>query len=111
MAKVSVISVTYNNEDTIEPLISSIEKNMEEAEILIVDNQSTDGTARVIEKYSKVKLIKNRSNIGYAKANNVAAGEALGEYLFFLNPDAKLAKKFSRKIFELFEEDDSIGII
>jgi GT2 family glycosyltransferase len=112
MTKVSVISVTYNNEETIELLLGSLKKNLDEkSEVIIVDNASDDKTLEKIKKYKEVKVIKNKDNLGYGRANNIAASQALGEYLFFINPDAALMKTFQKKIIKIFESDPRIGII
>ena len=57
-------------------------------EIIVVDNCSTDGSAEVIEsEFPTVTLIKNASNLGYAKAVNQGIGQSTGKYFLILNPD------------------------
>jgi GT2 family glycosyltransferase len=60
-------------------------------ETIVVDNASTDGTAAVLNRYAdRVRVITNDHNAGYSGANNLAAREAGGEVLFFLNSDTEL---------------------
>ena len=58
------------------------------AEIIVVDNASTDNTmARLQGLKTKIKLIKNSQNLGFAKANNQAFEKALGNFVLLLNSD------------------------
>jgi GT2 family glycosyltransferase len=60
-------------------------------EIFVVDNASTDGTVSMLERdFPQVKLIVNRQNLGFAKANNIALKQAKGKWLLLLNPDMRV---------------------
>jgi GT2 family glycosyltransferase len=62
-------------------------KNIE-GEIIVVDNNSTDGSFEFFQNsFSEVNFIWNKTNTGFAKANNQALKIAKGEYILFLNPD------------------------
>ena len=57
-------------------------------EVIVVDNGSTDGTLEFLESLSgDVQVIRNRENVGFAKACNQGAAAATGDYLVFLNND------------------------
>ena len=57
-------------------------------EVFVVDNNSSDGSVEMIKnEFPKVKLIANHDNLGFAKANNQAIKEAIGNYILLLNPD------------------------
>ena len=57
-------------------------------EVFVVDNNSGDGTAEMVrDEFPKVKLIANQDNFGFAKANNQAIKQAIGDYILLLNPD------------------------
>jgi GT2 family glycosyltransferase len=62
------------------------DKNLVPTEIIIIDNNSKDDSVSQIEKFS-VKLIKNKFNAGFAKANNQGLKIAKGNYILFLNSD------------------------
>jgi len=65
-------------------------KNIE-AEIIVVDNNSNDGSVDFFEnRFPDVKFIWNQTNVGFAKANNLALKMAAGEIVLFLNPDTIL---------------------
>jgi len=93
----SVITVTWNNEKEIAEQIKSVflgAKNLEIEEI-IVDNASVDETTKIIETHQgasvQLKIIKNKTNIGFGAANNQGAKIASGDFLLFLNPDMRVA--------------------
>lgn len=57
-------------------------------EVFVVDNNSDDESVEMIkEEFPKVKLIANTENIGFAKANNQAIKQCIGNYILLLNPD------------------------
>lgn len=87
----SIIILSYNTADITSNCLRSIltDKGLLETpyEIIVVDNASTDDSVSQISKFKNVKLIKNKSNLGFAKANNQGIKIARGNYLLFLNSD------------------------
>lgn len=89
----SVIVVTYNSERTIEKCIASAlaQTAALPLEVIVVDNASQDKTCEIVqENFPKAALKKNNENKGFAAACNQAMGEAKGEFVLLLNPDAFL---------------------
>lgn len=90
---ISIIIVSYNTKELLADCLDSIStssKNIK-CEIFVVDNDSHDNTAEFIKKnYPWVKLIENKQNLGFSKANNLAIKKAVGKYVLILNPDTKL---------------------
>ena len=88
--QLSIIIVNYNVKYFLEQCLLSLIKacNNVEAEIFVVDNNSTDGSKTFFNgKFPSVKFIWNDENIGFAKANNQVVQQCGGEYILFLNPD------------------------
>lgn len=117
MVKLSVIILTYNSSSYIDPLIQSLirkhlyEIKNNEIEIIIADNNSLDDTLEKAKKHKDlVKVISNGGNVGYAKGNNLASKKAKGEFLLFLNPDAKLIKGDLLDVLSCFD-DKKVGIV
>ena len=73
--KLSVVIVNYNVEFFLEQCLSSVRKAASgiETEIFVVDNNSVDGSVRMVrERIPEVRLIANSENVGFSKANNQA---------------------------------------
>ena len=87
---VTVIVVSYNTRELTVACIRSVleETRRSQFEVIVVDNASADGSAEAIaESFPQVQLIRSDLNLGFAKANNLAANHAKGRYLLLLNPD------------------------
>jgi GT2 family glycosyltransferase len=88
--QLSIIIVNYNVKYFLEHCLLSVIKACKniEAEILVVDNNSTDGSKEYLSpKFSSVQFFWNNENLGFGKANNEALKNAKGAYILFLNPD------------------------
>ncbi|KKP59141.1 MAG: Glycosyl transferase family 2 [Candidatus Gottesmanbacteria bacterium GW2011_GWA1_34_13] len=97
----SVVIVTYNNQKTITSCLKSvIAENPQQ--VIVVDNASSDKTLNLVsEKFPSVDLIKNTSNLGYAKGNNIGISAALihnPDYVLVLNPDTTLKPSVISKL-------------
>lgn len=113
MDKTSVVIVTFNSAKTIKVCLDSVIKFSSDCEIIIVDNNSTDDTCKIIQAFgSSVKLIEAGGNLGFAKANNLGVKSATGKYLIFLNPDTRILEKDSLDLLkESLEKNPEYGII
>ena len=89
-AEVSIIIVSFNTREMTVACIRSIvsQSKGHSYEILVIDNNSRDGSAEAIkEEFPQVNLIRRSDNLGFAAANNLAAKHAKGTRLLLLNPD------------------------
>lgn len=109
----SVLIVSYNSENFIEKCLISVLKNLPSGgEVIVLDNNSSDGTVSKLEKFlPKIKLIKSSENLGFSKGNNRAARQAKGEYLFFLNPDTEVKNPIFKQLVDFYQETPYIGIV
>ena len=109
----SIIIVNYNVKEFLQNLLHSIAKAAGNIlyEIIIVDNASNDGSVEFIrEKFPGVKLIANKENLGFSKANNLGLAVAKGKYLLLLNPDTLLREDTLQKMIEFFESTPGAGM-
>lgn len=88
----------------------SIEAKEQNAEIIVIDNGSRDGTTNYLSNY-ECRIIVNKSNRGFSVANNQAAEIARGEYLLLLNNDTTITPGLLRDMVEVFSIHHTIGIV
>jgi len=95
--KLSIIIVSWNTADLTLKCLKSIFRYIKniDYQVFLVDNNSSDGTVEVAtelihEQKHKLKIIENKENFGFAKANNIAIKQAQGEYILLLNSDTEL---------------------
>ncbi|MFT3846077.1 MAG: glycosyltransferase family 2 protein [Lacibacter sp.] len=90
MAKLSVIIVNYNVKYFLEQCLLSVQKAAAgiNTEVFVVDNNSTDDSRLYLEhRFSSVRFIWNKENIGFSRACNLGLKYSTGEFVLFLNPD------------------------
>jgi GT2 family glycosyltransferase len=116
--KLSIIILNYRTPDLTIQCIESVLKslgNSIEYEILVADNNSSDGSyEKIQDKFLEipiVKVIENKENLGFAKGNNELAKAANGEFLLLLNSDTIMLEKGSvTQLINDMENDPSIGL-
>ncbi len=112
MPKVSIITVNYKGKRFLEDFFASLEKlNYQNWEVVFFDNASEDGSVEYVQRnHSEVKVMASERNLGFAAANNRAAEQATGEYLFFLNNDTKIDPDAISELVGEMEKNPKIGI-
>lgn len=97
MAKIYTIIVTYNGKKWIDFCLKSLKESSLKTKIIIIDNNSTDGTVQFVhENYSEITILKQNTNLGFGKANNIGISYALkkkADYVFLLNQDTTINKQ------------------
>ena len=112
--QLSIIIVNYNVKYFLEQCLLSVIKscNNIEAEIFVVDNNSTDGSKAFFnDKFPSVKFIWNDENIGFAKANNQVIHQCRGEYILFLNPDTIVSEDCFQKCLTFIQWQQKPGAV
>ena len=109
-----IIIVNYNTKDYLKKCIESIYKNTHKTnfEIIVVDNDSNDGSVRMIEDvFPDVKLIVNQRNLGFAKANNKGLVAGQGRYCLLQNSDTLVLPSSIDIMKEFMDKHSEVGII
>ncbi len=115
---ISVIVPVYNTEKYLEACLKSIkEQSYRDFEVIIVDNNSSDNSARLIKKeikgHKRFSLLSERK-AGQGNARNAGLREAKGELICFVDSDDFIAKDYLKWLYESMKESDSslaIGVI
>ena len=112
---ISIVIVSYNVKEYIISCIHSIYKHSQSNynfEIVVVDNNSKDGSAERIKKeFPKVTLIENNHNAGFSRAVNQGSSISQGKFLLILNPDTLFVDDCLSKILVEAKIQKKIGAI
>lgn len=108
---ISIIIVTFNSEKVIQKCLQSISSQLEEGEVIVMDNSSSEETQRIVSQFKVARYIDSKANIGFTKACNIGAGQAQGEVLLFLNPDTELKKGALAILLDFAALHSDFGII
>lgn len=114
--KISVAMSVYNGEKYLHQAIESIlNQTFRDFEFIIVNDGSTDKTEEIIDEYAKkdlrVKIIKNKNNIGLTKSLNKAIKEAKGEYIARMDADDISLPERLKKQLSFMENHPEIGVV
>ena len=108
---VSIIIPTFNGASRIGSCLDALMRQVarRDVEILVVNDGSTDNTAKVVERYSGLRLI-NQANAGPAAARNRGALEARGEIILFTDDDCVPMPDWLDAMIVPFEDPDVVGV-
>lgn len=112
--KLSVIIVNYNVRYFLELCLRSVQAAIIsiDAEIIVVDNKSPDESCKMVsELFPEVKLLSNKENVGFSKANNQGVATAQGEYVCILNPDTVVAEDTFTELLSFVETQQNLGTV
>jgi GT2 family glycosyltransferase len=111
--KISLVTVTYNSEETIYKLLTSLKLIEDQLkEVIIIDNNSKKFNSKKIKKISrKIKIIQNKTNTGFARAVNQGIKIAESDFILLLNPDTYIEDKSIIKTINKIKNNTKIGAI
>lgn len=112
--ELSIVIVNYNVRYFLELCLRSVCAAITEidAEIIVVDNQSSDGSCEMVSKFfPQVKLFSNQENVGFSKANNQGVATAKGKYVCILNPDTVVAEDTFKQLLLFASSQQNLGIV
>lgn len=111
----SVSIVNYNVTNLVIDLIDSIYKSEytknHKLEILVVDNNSDDHGDKIIRRYPGVKLIQNRKNVFFTKADNQNFRRSKGKYILSVNPDVVFKSSAIGKLVNFLENNKNVAAV
>lgn len=110
----SIVIVNWNTRSLLRDCLLSAESQLQtmDAEIIVVDNASEDGSAAMVRKFFPyVRLIENRENRGFAAANNQAIRQASGKYILLLNSDTLVHGDVMSRSVEYLETHPEVGMM
>ena len=90
---IDIVIVNWNSGDFLNLCVNSIfikENNSLIGNVIIIDNNSSDSSLKRILSNSKIRITRNKKNLGFAKACNQGFIASTSQYILLLNPDAQL---------------------
>lgn len=107
---ISFIIPVFNNFAFTQACIVDLLKLERNIEIIVVDNASSDDTNKLKELFKdKIIIIKNNTNLGFAKACNLGYSKAKGDFIIFLNNDIRVKSDFSNWVDNLIIKDTLVS--
>lgn len=110
----SILIVNYDTADFLEACLASIAQYPPRCafEVMVVDNHSSDGSAAMVRRrFPDVRLHALDENVGFARASNLALGEAGGRYLLLLNSDTRVLAESLQGLVRVLEENPRAGVV
>jgi len=110
---VTVHVLTFNHAKYIERCVQSVlDQRYGNVELIVSDNASQDGTPDVVaEHFPSVKLIRNKSNLGYSRGHNEIISKTRSTFFLALNPDVVLEKGFVERCVQFMGRYPRVGTI
>ena len=109
--ELSIVIVTWNTAKITQKCVQTINKFLNNPEIIIVDNGSKDNTVKLLSQEKNVKIIENKCNLGFSKANNIGLQHTTKKYILFMNSDIELIDDSINDLLIYFKDKKNIGII
>ena len=113
--KISVIVTNWNGLRLLKKFLETVIINSPEAdEIILADDASTDKSLiyvkKLQKKYSKLKILTHKKNIGFSRNSNIAAKKAAGDLIVFLNNDINPHRGYIKNSLKHFRDSKVIGV-
>jgi GT2 family glycosyltransferase len=111
--KVSVVVVSCNRIQELRACLESLEASdaRDQMQLLVVDNGSTDGSARLEPEFPGAQFIRIPRNFGLTKAMNLGLRAAEGEFILFLHEDTRVSPETVRELAARLESDPEVTAV
>ncbi len=118
--KLSIVIVSWNTRELLRASLNTVKAELDEpssllandTEVFLVDNDSKDGSAQMVaDDFPWVKLIANKENLGFAKANNQAINICTGRLILLLNPDTEVKPGALKVLADFLDAHPKAGIV
>lgn len=113
MKRITVVVVSYQVRDLLHRCLETLEAQADvDAEIVVVDNASSDGSAAMVSaSFPRVRLVRNGGNLGFARATNQGMVLSTGAWIALVNPDTELPPRALATAIEVFERRPRAGAV
>ncbi len=111
----SIVIISYNTKNItkncLDSVITSLQSSNIPYEIVVVDNNSHDGSQEMLQEFKKnhpdiTTLLLEKENIGFGRGNNLGVQRAKGNYILFLNSDTVILDNAIANLFDFYTKHD-----
>jgi N-acetylglucosaminyl-diphospho-decaprenol L-rhamnosyltransferase len=112
MADLAIVIVSFNDAQWLEACLSSVLSHAGTAtlEVVVVDNESNDGTRELVESRFPEVLVVSNCNGGFGHGNNRGIESTTARYVLFLNPDTEVIEGTFGTLVDMLEERPEVGL-
>ena len=108
----SIIVINCNGGSLLVDCLTSVFRHTVNFELILVDNASFDGSFETaVRLFPRITSIKNRSNLGFARANNIGIRASRGEWIVLLNPDTRVTSGWLEALAGCTRVGKNVGIV
>lgn len=110
----SIVVVSWNTCDLLKACLSSVFENAGDLklEVFVVDNASTDESPSMVRKcFPQVRLIENKTNVGFAAANNLMFSQCSADFVLLLNSDTIVLGNALQILVEFMRANPTAGAV
>jgi GT2 family glycosyltransferase len=111
----SIIIVSWNVQEYLRRCLNSLKADVDQNlkyEVIVIDNDSMDNTVAMLARdFPEVKLIHNKDNLGFARANNQGIKISRGKFVLLLNPDTEVKKGCIDTLISFLQSHDRVGVV
>ena len=111
--KLSIIILSFNTKKLILDCLKSVFADSQDLnlEVIVIDNASTDGSPQAVKShFPQVKLIQNKTNLGFAQGNNQGINQSGVDYVLLLNSDTIIKPQALKRLVEFMDSHPQVGI-
>lgn len=102
--KVSIVIPNYNGEELIKKNLPKVIEASLDSEIIVVDDASNDQSITELKKFERIKVLRNKNNLGFSSTVNKGVSEASGDIVVLLNTDVYPERNFLKPLLEHFND-------
>jgi len=114
MLDLSIVIVSWNTKSLLINCLESIAQQTGsfKVEVVVVDNASSDGSPeKAASQFPDVKLVVNKDNLGFARANNIGIEQTSGRYIALVNSDVVLLPECIEKLIGFMDQHPGVGVV
>jgi len=109
---ISAVIVSYNSDKFIQDNLNSLFKQTHKfKQIIVIDNNSTDNSLKIINKFNNIEKVFLDNNLGYAKTANIGIKKSSSDLILIANSDIILDSHFNHLVIKKFEENKKIALL